>query len=394
MTLLQKHNSNFQMCRGLVSVIFQFKKNKLFLFILGLCTFILILLYEVAKRDKTLAILGDHLSRFQSKSVRRHLTESSDMDLGVFGGEDQLVIYNRVPKTGSTSFAGIAYELCYRNKYHVLHVNISRNAHTMSIPDQMRFIQNITEWYEKRPAIYHGHFYYINFQKLGYNDRLPVYINIIRKPLERLLSYYYFVRYGDNFRPHIKRRKMGNDMTFDDCVEQGHKDCDPVNLWLQIPFFCGHSYRCRQPGSRWALEQAKYNLINNYLLVGVTEELGDFIAMLEVMLPRFFKGAMDLYINGERSHLRKTNKKDNPSKSSIAKIEESAIWKMEHEFYEFALDHFRFQKRLTFAAVDTLDPETAADLQNQQSFLLSDGRLYVPKGLQFHYEKVRPDMPG
>ncbi|WAR31440.1 HS2ST-like protein, partial [Mya arenaria] len=164
--------------------------------------------------------------------------------------------------------------------------------------------------------------------------------------------------------------------TFDDCVEQGHKDCDPVNLWLQIPFFCGHSYRCRQPGSRWALEQAKYNLINNYLLVGVTEELGDFIAMLE------------------RSHLRKTNKKDNPSKSSIAKIEESAIWKMEHEFYEFALDHFRFQKRLTFAAVDTLDPETAADLQNQQSFLLSDGRLYVPKGLQFHYEKVRPDMPG
>ena len=51
----------------------------------------------------------------------------------------------------------------------------------------------------------------------------------------------------------------------------------------------------RQPGSRWALEQAKYNLINNYLLVGVTEELQDFIAMLEVTLPRFFKGALDLY---------------------------------------------------------------------------------------------------
>lgn len=54
----------------------------------------------------------------------------------------------------------------------------------------------------------------------------------------------------------------------------------------------------RQPGSRWALEQAKFNLVNNYLLVGVTEELGDFIAMMEVILPRFFKGAMDLYLNG------------------------------------------------------------------------------------------------
>lgn len=55
----------------------------------------------------------------------------------------------------------------------------------------------------------------------------------------------------------------------------------------------------RQPGSRWALEQAKFNLIHNYLLVGVTEELGDFIGMLEVMLPQFFRGAMDLYVNGK-----------------------------------------------------------------------------------------------
>jgi heparan sulfate 2-O-sulfotransferase HS2ST1 len=55
----------------------------------------------------------------------------------------------------------------------------------------------------------------------------------------------------------------------------------------------------RQPGSRWALEQAKFNLVNKYLLVGVTEELGDFIAMMEVILPRFFKGAMDLYLNGK-----------------------------------------------------------------------------------------------
>ena len=57
-------------------------------------------------------------------------------------------------------------------------------------------------------------------------------------------------------------------------------------------------FLCRVPGSRWALEQAKHNLLNKYLVVGVTEELGDFIAMLEVILPRFFKGASDLYING------------------------------------------------------------------------------------------------
>ena len=60
---------------------------------------------------------------------------------------------------------------------------------------------------------------------------------------------------------------------------------------------------CRVPGSRWALEQAKHNLLNKYLVVGITEDLGDFIAMLEVILPRFFKGASDLYINGKLNTL-------------------------------------------------------------------------------------------
>lgn len=59
-------------------------------------------------------------------------------------------------------------------------------------------------------------------------------------------------------------------------------------------------YFRRIPGSRWALETAKYNLVHNYLVVGLTEELGDFIAVLEAALPRFFAGATDLYNNGEK----------------------------------------------------------------------------------------------
>lgn len=51
-------------------------------------------------------------------------------------------------------------------------------------------------------------------------------------------------------------------------------------------------------GSQWALEQAKYNLVNEYMLVGVTEELEDFVMMLEAALPRFFKGATELYKTG------------------------------------------------------------------------------------------------
>ena len=59
----------------------------------------------------------------------------------------------------------------------------------------------------------------------------------------------------------------------------------------------------RVPGSNWALEQAKHNLIHKYFLVGVTEEMGDFVAMLDYSLPRIFKGAYDLYLSGKVTNL-------------------------------------------------------------------------------------------
>ncbi|KAH9496425.1 Heparan sulfate 2-O-sulfotransferase 1, partial [Bulinus truncatus] len=49
---------------------------------------------------------------------------------------DVILIYNRVPKTGSTSFAGIAYDLCTLNRFHVIHVNISRNQRVLGLSDQ------------------------------------------------------------------------------------------------------------------------------------------------------------------------------------------------------------------------------------------------------------------
>ena len=65
---------------------------------------------------------------------------------------------------------------------------------------------------------------------------------------------------------------------------------------------------------------------------------------------------------------------------------------MENEFYEFAVDQFEFLKRLTFQAVDQIKPNSSLALQtrNKPTFELSDGRLYVEKPNQFHYEKVRP----
>lgn len=71
----------------------------------------------------------------------------------------------------------------------------------------------------------------------------------------------------------------------------------------------------------------------------------DFISVLEKTLPRFFKGATEYYLNSNKSHLRQTSSKITPSAETVAKIQESTVWKMENELYEFALENFEFVKR-------------------------------------------------
>jgi heparan sulfate 2-O-sulfotransferase HS2ST1 len=44
---------------------------------------------------------------------------------------------------------------------------------------------------------------------------------------------------------------------------------------------------------------AKFNVINRYLVVGLTEEIEDFVAVLEATVPRFFAGAYELYSTGK-----------------------------------------------------------------------------------------------
>lgn len=60
--------------------------------------------------------------------------------------KNTVVIYNRVPKTGSTSFVGVVYDLCKKNRYHALHINISNNMHTLTPRNQVQLIIKILFW--------------------------------------------------------------------------------------------------------------------------------------------------------------------------------------------------------------------------------------------------------
>ncbi|KAK0415190.1 hypothetical protein QR680_011818 [Steinernema hermaphroditum] len=281
----------------------------------------------------------------------------------------KVIIYNRVPKTGSTTFTNaVAYDLCKKNGFHSIHLNMTKNRYSMNIVDQRTFVDNVTAWNEVSPAFYHGHVAFVDFTKFGYLN--PIYINMVREPLDRLLSHYYFLRYGDNYRIGLKRSRAGNNETFDECVERKKKDCDMKMMWLQIPYFCGTHSFCTEVGSKLALDQAKSNLLNHYLLVGTTDRLIDFIALLEQVLPDFFHGALDHYntLDENRAHLRYTKKKIPPSEQTLEIVRNDPIYQMEKEFYDFAKSQFEEQ---------------------WNRVKLKDGS-FIPK--QFHYEKIKPPL--
>ncbi|GFS08276.1 Heparan sulfate 2-O-sulfotransferase 1 [Elysia marginata] len=179
----------------------------------------------------------------RSNTNSPHISSTAKSQKEQNSEDDTVVIYNRIPKTGSTSLKHVVAQLSIINNFNWIHFNTTRFLKVFGLADQRRFITNITNWEEKKPAFYDGHLAFIDFSRFGIR-KLPIYINVVREPLARLMSHYYFLRYGDNYDPNRVRKKAHDHRTFDDCVAMDGEDCGPAKMWVQVPFFCGHSEEC------------------------------------------------------------------------------------------------------------------------------------------------------
>ena len=171
---------------------------------------------------------------FESKSVESKL-------MTFFTPQNpKIVVYNRIPKSGSTSIVRIFEHLSLLNGFRVYRFAIYNPLGFLNPLLHKAFVDDVTSLSYRTNLFVHGHFFHINFHKHGVFHNY-VYINILRDPLERLVSKYYFIRFGDDHRPEKHRRGMTNDstqfMTFDQCVKINGKDCDPKDLWLQVGYF-------------------------------------------------------------------------------------------------------------------------------------------------------------
>ncbi|XP_068199018.1 uronyl 2-sulfotransferase a isoform X2 [Antennarius striatus] len=210
--------------------------------------------------------------------------------------------------------------------------------------DLMRNISNIPP-----PFLYERHVHFLNFSRVRLEE--PVYINIIRDPISRFLSNYFFRRFGDwkGEQNHFVRTPgMKDDERYLDinvCILENYPECSNPRVFYIIPYFCGQHPQCREPGV-WALEKAKQHVMENYLLVGILEELEDVFLMLERLLPHYFTGVLSIYKSNDfkkMGNMTGTVRKHTPTLEALQVLYNRMHF--EYEFYNFVRDQFHLLKK-------------------------------------------------
>ncbi|XP_068216672.1 uronyl 2-sulfotransferase-like [Palaemon carinicauda] len=291
------------------------------------------------------------------KVYEEHIKEDLDIQIipsakNVTPDNTRLVIYNRVPKCGSTTVNTIIKSMQLRNKFYHRHSTIY-NKHWLGGEARKSLLQKIFKKSKIRPQSFDRHIYYFNVTRLG----LPkaAWINLVREPVSRFISQFYFTRSRSRWqrvkflvsRP--KPPKWWFDMKLDDCIKAERPECFPhpdQEMSLQLTFFCGHHPECRKVGSKWALHRAKRHVESYYSVVGLLEELPLSLSVLEGYLPKYFKNVRKIPMSsgGVKMNVGESKKK---SISNSTKEIIKGFLKEDIEFYDFVRQRLYLQaKRL------------------------------------------------
>ncbi|KAK7150212.1 hypothetical protein R3I93_011464 [Phoxinus phoxinus] len=256
------------------------------------------------------------------------------------------VIYNRVGKCGSRTVVLLLRILAEKHQFNLVSSDI-HNKTRLTKHEQVDLMRNISTI--PQPFLYTRHVHFLNFTRFRIEQ--PVYINIIRDPINRFLSNYFFRRFGDwrGEQNHLIRTpQMKDDERYLDinvCIMENYPECSNPRLFYIVPYFCGQHPQCREPGV-WALERAKQNVIENFLLVGILEELEDVLLLLERLLPHYFSDVLSIYKSPtfwKMGNLTGTVKKHMPTIEALQVLYQRM--KYEYDFYNFIRDQFHLTKK-------------------------------------------------
>ena len=133
----------------------------------------------------------------------------------------QRIVYNRVPKCGSRSILTLFKVLATKNKFRVIEPALNY-PYQLELRDQTR-ISNLMSSL-RTPFLYHRHMHFLDFKT--FKGPEVTYINLIRDPISRAVSHYYFRRYGDNM---LNRTRIKKPIKYFNMVRKkfylGYKEC-------------------------------------------------------------------------------------------------------------------------------------------------------------------------
>ncbi|XP_039265744.2 uronyl 2-sulfotransferase-like [Styela clava] len=249
------------------------------------------------------------------------------------------VFYNRVGKCGSRSLINLVRVLKILNKFNESHSNDYANDHPnrTEVETEMKKIAHL-----KPPSFYNRHIHFIDFEKHGIEQ--PIYINMIRDPIQRFSSQYNYMKYGDAIG---KVSHPEHDLPdINDCVMQNISLCNNTMFMFYTGlYFCGFEDICLHE-SRGRVELAKKHIDEKYLAIGLTEEFEDTLKLFETMLPSYFRSAFKIWEQKSKLWQKRTTTKRREilTEASIDKLKNSLLLD-EYEVYNHGRKKFERLKK-------------------------------------------------
>ncbi|CAL4117231.1 unnamed protein product, partial [Meganyctiphanes norvegica] len=264
---------------------------------------------------------------------------------------DQMLFFNRVPKTGSEMLVLLLQWLQGDNSFRHVRLKNSVKRH-LSFEQQLEVAAEIGETVhesKERLLSFDRHIHFTNFTQLGL--KVPIFINIIRDPIEKLESRFYYARAtprpGGLTPPGgYIAREPPKYATLEDCVRGGGHECTFIHgkhYDLAIPYFCGHEKFCRELNNEQALAIAKRNVEEWYPVVGILEEVNQTLAVLEHTIPQFFKGVTNLYFNELMAPHHNANRQRPHKEEPSIESELQRNLTLEYDFYYFIRQRLKEQ---------------------------------------------------
>jgi hypothetical protein len=272
----------------------------------------------------------------------------------------RIILYNRIPKCASGSMNIFIEEaktrqnftICRSSIYTVRHLNPDNQRRYAMDPFKMSNCRNRPKPHQR--GIMSRHIFYLNFKNFGLAQ--PAYMNIIRHPVERCVSRFYYERDA--------RGTVPSDMTLDKCMKNKLCDFTKWNSQRSVAkgsgsrmaqmteecssnyltrWFCGMDRVCGT-NTRDVLEMAKTNMREEFAFVGLTSEMKMSFAILQKILPDFF-GAKDMPMDICNKCKNQTNRDGATTvKPALVNDENRALIaevnSMDMELYEYAVHLF------------------------------------------------------